>query len=117
MKLIKIRRGDQALIGVPAILNGEPVDIVNVAEAEFVMGELSWTWPDTCVYEDGVFYLPITQEQTFALAAGDILPIEGRIRTNVTDVWVKGAEMDVYVHVSESTGTKIFKSEEENDDE
>lgn len=112
MKLIKLRRGDQALIGFPAVLNGELIDIEKVDKMEFVMGEKKWTWPNDGTYDDNYFFLPIMQEESFRLEPGTILPIEGRCKMKDTDVWVKGAETDVYVRVIESGSDTVFEAEE-----
>ena len=75
---IRIKQGDEYSVPVLIRLNGEPVEIDEVDEAEFAFGTgLRKLYPGDVEYSraDGCFYLPLTQAETFAFPAnGTVTP-------------------------------------------
>ena len=78
---IRIKQGDAYSVPVLIRLNGEPVDIDEVAEVEFTFGDgMRKLFPQEVQYNsaDGCFYLPLTQDETFAFPAngGDVVGVQ-----------------------------------------
>ena len=72
---IRIKQGDQYSVPILIRLNGETVDIDELAEVEFTFGDgTRKLWPQDVQYNsaDNCFYLPLTQEETFAFPAGGV---------------------------------------------
>ena len=80
---IRIKQGDQYSVPILIRLNGETVDIDELAEVEFTFGDgTRKLWPQDVQYNsaDNCFYLPLTQEETFALPPGAALPLDVRVK-------------------------------------
>lgn len=80
---IRIKQGDEYSLPVLIRLNGEPVDVSEVAEVEFTLGNgVRKTFPQEVQYNsaDGCFYLPLTQEETFAFPANGSVTLDIRVK-------------------------------------
>lgn len=80
---IRIKQGDEYSLPVLIHLNGEPVDVSEVAEVEFTLGNgVRKTFPQEVQYNsaDGCFYLPLTQEETFAFPANGSVTLDIRVK-------------------------------------
>ena len=78
---IRIKQGDAYSVPVLIRLNGEPVDIDEVAEVEFTFGDgMRKLFPQEVQYNsaDGCFYLPLTQDETFAFPANGSVTLDIR---------------------------------------
>ena len=83
MATIRIKQGDQYAVPVLIRLNGEPVDIDEVAEAEFTLGDgLRKLYPGEVQYSaaDSCFYLPLSQSETFAFPANGSVTLDIRVK-------------------------------------
>ena len=108
MKVLEIRQGDQGMVPVKCWMNGEVLDIGDIDGAEFTIGHaLRFTWPETVAWEEGTFYLPLTQEETFRMRPG-LIPVEGRLRFRDDRLWVIGSKKDMFLLVREcASGVKM----------
>lgn len=80
---IRIKQGDAYSVPVLIRLNGEPVDIDEVAEVEFTFGDgMRKLFPQGVQYNsaDGCFYLPLTQDETFAFPANGSVTLDIRVK-------------------------------------
>lgn len=80
---IRIKQGDEYSVPVLIRLNGEPVEIDEVDEAEFAFGSgLRKLYPGDVEYSqaDGCFYLPLTQAETFAFPANGTVTLDIRVK-------------------------------------
>ncbi len=101
MELLRIKQGDAYSIPVELQLNGSAVDIAEVSAVEFMLGRhIRAVYPGGATYDDGVFYVPVTQKQTAALAAGLELPLDIRVKFNGGSVI--GADGGVIVVVDDA---------------
>ena len=86
---IRIKQGDEYSLPVLIRLNGEPVDVSEVVEVEFTLGNgVRKTFPQEVQYNsaDGCFYLPLTQEETFAFPANGSMTLDIRVKFSGGDV-------------------------------
>lgn len=80
---IRIKQGDQYSVPILIRLNGETVDIDELAEVEFTFGDgTRKLWPQDVQYNsaDNCFYLPLTQEETFAFPEGESVALDIRVK-------------------------------------
>ena len=80
---IRIKQGDQYSIPITIRLNGQPIDIDEVSEVEFCVGDsIRKTWPQEVQYsaDDSCFYLPLTQAETFAFPANSSVFLDVRVK-------------------------------------
>ena len=71
----RIKQGDAFSLPVTVTLDGTALDISDVDSVEFMFGSTRKMYPDTVTYSatTGMFYVPLTQEETFALSVGRII--------------------------------------------
>ena len=80
---IRIKQGDQYSVPILIRLNGEPLDLDDVAEVEFTIGnDMRKLWPQDVQYNsaDECFYLPLTQAETFAFPANGSVTLDIRVK-------------------------------------
>ena len=80
---IRIKQGDQYSVPILIRLNGEPLDLDDVAEVEFIIGnDMRKLWPQDVQYNsaDECFYLPLTQAETFAFPANGSVTRDIRVK-------------------------------------
>lgn len=83
MAVVRIKQGDQYSIPILIRLNGEPIDVDEAAEVEFTFGNgMRKLWPQDVQYNsaDGCFYLPLTQDETFAFPANGTMSLDIRVK-------------------------------------
>lgn len=83
MAVIRIKQGDQYSIPIALKLNGEDIDINDIAEVEFTFGNgLRKMFPQEVQYNsaDNCFYLPLTQDETFEFPANDSVTLDTRVK-------------------------------------
>lgn len=100
----RIKQGDAYSLPVDIRLNGEPVNIADVSEVEFVFGDgLRKLYPGTVAYSaaDSVFYLPLTQDETFAFPANSSVTLDIRVKFNGGNVI--GIQRMIGVGVADAT--------------
>ena len=104
----RIKEGDEYGYPVSVSLNGEPLDVANVELIEFCIGHVRKTWPDEVSYdaEEGIFYVPITQEESFCFPADDV--IEADVRVRFLGGGVIGAEKKRYVFVNDALSEAVI---------
>ena len=86
---IRIKQGDQYSVPILIRLNGEPLDLDDVAEVEFTIGnDMRKLWPQDVQYNsaDECFYLPLTQAETFAFPANGSVALDVRVKFAGGDV-------------------------------
>lgn len=108
-----IKQGDAGWLGVTVTLNKETItaeDLPLLHCVEFMIGNgIRKLWPDEAIFAEGMFHVPYTQEETFALEDGDKISVDVRVHfeTNGADDLVKGIEkfpkMKVIDAISEVT--------------
>ena len=62
---LKIMQGDQYAIVFTGTQDGEPLDLSKIEIIEFIVGKLRKIYPGEVTANDGKFYFPLTQEETF----------------------------------------------------
>lgn len=62
---LKIMQGDQYAIVFTGTQNGAPLDLSKIEMIEFIVGKLRKIYPGEVTANDGKFYFPLTQEETF----------------------------------------------------
>lgn len=80
---IRIKQGDQYSVPILIRLNGEALDLDDVAEVEFTIGnDMRKLWPQDVQYNsaDECFYLPLTQAETFAFPANGSVTLDIRVK-------------------------------------
>ena len=86
---IRIKQGDQYSVPILIRLNGEPLNLDDVAEVEFTIGnDMRKLWPQDVQYNsaDECFYLPLTQAETFAFPANGSVTLDIRVKFTGGDV-------------------------------
>lgn len=109
----KIKQGDAGWLGVTVTLSDEAItaeDLPLLHCVEFMIGDgIRKLWPDDAIFAEGMFHVPYTQEETFALEEGDKISVDVRVHFNVNGAedLVKGIEkfpkMKVIDAISEVT--------------
>ena len=61
----KIMQGDQYAIVFTGTQDGAPLDLSKIEMIEFIVGKLRKIYPGEVTANDGKFYFPLTQEETF----------------------------------------------------
>lgn len=100
----RIKQGDAYSVPVELFLNDEPLDIAEVLEVEFMFGDgTRKTYPEQVPYStaDGVFYLPLTQEETFAFSANSAITLDIRVKFNGGNVI--GTQRMIGIAVADAT--------------
>lgn len=92
---LMIKKGDAYPIPLVVKLNGQVIDdgtIYSVEIVEFQLQDLRKEWKadgsGAVTYENGVFYFPLSQSESFAFRAGKI-KLDTRVKT--INGWVQGA--------------------------
>lgn len=62
---LKIMQGDQYAIVFTGLQDGAPLDLSKIEMIEFIVGKLRKIYPGEVTANDGKFYFPLTQEETF----------------------------------------------------
>lgn len=83
-----IKQGDAMALPVEITLQGETISPEDIELAEFYVGPFRKTYPGEVEYkaEEGLFYLPLTQEETLALPPGMAVPADLRVKFTGGDV-------------------------------
>lgn len=80
---IQIKQGDEYSVPVKVLLNGQAVNVDELSEIEFTIGDgLRKLWPQDVQYNtaDECFYLPLTQSETFAFPANSSVTLDIRVK-------------------------------------
>ena len=81
---LTIMQGDQYAIPFVGKLNGEPLDLTQIEQIEFVVGKLRKVYPgEVTADDDGTFLFPLTQEETFAFRSA---MLSGQVRVKFKGV-------------------------------
>lgn len=85
---MKIKQGDAYSLPVRVELNGAAIAAEDAAEIEFYIGGYRKIYPGEVTYsaEDGFFYIPLTQSETFAWAANSAVQLDARVKFSGGDV-------------------------------
>ena len=86
---IKIKQGDAYAVPIQVRLNGELINADDVEAVEFCVGDaLRKLYPEDVSYETGnnTFYLPLTQQETFAFPANGSVALDVRVKFTGGDV-------------------------------
>lgn len=87
-----IKQGDACAIPIRVSIDGEPVterDLVLIESVEFMISEdIRKVYPQDVLFdgESGIFLVPVTQEETFALEEGDSIRVDVRVAFSGGDV-------------------------------
>lgn len=108
--MVTIKKGDAYPLPVVVKLNGQVIDdgtIYAVEIVELSLQDLTKEWKadgtGEVTYENGVFYFPLSQEETFNLRAGKIKQ-DARIKT--INGWVQGMVEMTTVNVEPAISRK-----------
>ncbi len=77
-----MKQGDAFRLPVRVTLNGLTLDAASVETAEFCVGALRKLYPDEVAFseEEGLFYVPLTQQETLAFPANGAVAVDVRVR-------------------------------------
>lgn len=87
-----IKQGDAYALPIRVSIDGEPVaerDLVLIRSVEFMISEdIRKVYPDEAAFdrENGVFLVPVTQKETFALEEGGTIRVDVRVEFSGGDV-------------------------------
>lgn len=87
-----IKQGDAYALPIRVSVDGEPITadgLTMIESAEFMISEdIRKVYPDDVVFdrENGVFLVPVTQGETFALEDGDTIQVDVRVEFHGGDV-------------------------------
>lgn len=85
--------------------DGTVITDADVANVEICIGRMiKTTKSGEVTYSDGYFHFPLTQEETFKLAAG---PVMAQVRVAWPDGSVEGDVLGV-IHISKSTSKEVL---------
>ena len=101
----QIKQGDAYSLPVTVTLDGTSLDISDVEKVEFMFGTTRKMYPDTVTYSDGKFNLPLTQEETFALARGNILV---DIRVKFVGGNVQGILKPISISIADAVSKEVL---------
>jgi len=78
----KIKKGDAYALPVAVTLENSTIDIADIERIEFRLGNLRKVYPGQVRFNpaDGNFYIPLTQEETFAFEANTTVFIDARVK-------------------------------------
>ena len=98
--MISIKQGDAFSMPVEVKLNKEPVEIANVAEVEFMFGDVRKTYPADATYNtaEQCFYVPLTQKDTFSFPADEVIQLDIRVGFVGGTVIGIGSKIPIYVY-------------------
>ena len=79
-----IKQGDALYLTAEITLEGEKVDVQDIETAEFRLGRLRKLYPGEVEYdgEEGLFRIPLSQEETLAFPPGTAVPADLRVKFN-----------------------------------
>lgn len=80
---IRIKQGDAYSVPIAIKFNGAPLDVDEVEEVEFSIGDsLRKLWPQDVGYSstESCFALPLTQDETFAFPANSSVALDVRVK-------------------------------------
>lgn len=88
MDIFRVKQGDAYAIPVTIKVNGTALtDTEELETVEFMLGRyVRKTWPEDVTFSEGEFAFPLTQKETFALKAGEELPLDLRVKFVGDDV-------------------------------
>lgn len=80
---VKVKQGDAYSIPVIVKIDGDPINIADVSEVEFMLNGVRKMYPDSVSYDavENAFMLPITQEESFAFPVGSVM-LDVRVKFN-----------------------------------
>jgi len=104
----KIKQGDAVLVPVEVKLNGEILSIAEAEQVEFYIGGFRKLWPGEAVYseEDGCFYVPVTQKETFSWPENSSIVIDARVKFRGGNV--QGAQRQKYATVVDAVSEEVL---------
>lgn len=104
----RIKQGDSYSIMCEIKLNGAALDMYWVEKVEFMIGDVRKLWPGEVEYDtvNRLFYIPITQEETFAFPSDGFVEADVRIKFNGDSVM--GAKKKLYVSVTDAISEEVL---------
>ena len=77
-----IKQGDAYSLPVAVTLDNAAINIADIECVEFYIGNLRKTYPAEASYDvgSGYFYVPLTQQETFAFEADASLDLDVRVK-------------------------------------
>lgn len=85
-----IKQGDAYALPVPLTWNKTAINPADIETVEFYLGDsFRKLYPDEVTFseDDGNFYIPMTQEETFAFEADSVLSLDARVKFVGGDVF------------------------------
>lgn len=103
-----LKQGDEYYIGITAELNEKRISVGDVAVAEFCVGDIRKMYPGEVTYDNDLelFLIPVTQEETFQLTAGEAIPLD--MRAKFKNGQVMGFKTLKYVTVYEALSREVI---------
>lgn len=105
---MKIKQGDAYSIPVRVVLNGAAIAAEDAAEIEFYIGGYRKLYPGEVTYsaEDGYFYIPLTQSETFAWEANSAVALDARVKFSGGDV--RGTERMTSIGIVDAVSEEVL---------
>ena len=104
----RIKQGDEYSVLCSIKLNGAALDMYWVEKIEFMIGGVRKLWPGDVDSDpvNRVFYIPITQKESFSFPADGI--VEADVRVKFYGDSVMGAKKKLYVRVSDAISEEVI---------
>ena len=84
----KIKQGDSYKLPLKLTIGGELIAIQDIQTVEVYVGNIRKTYPGDVEYNAGdqMFYIPLTQDETFSLEANSGVSVDVRVKFTGGDV-------------------------------
>ena len=104
----RIKQGDAYSVLCDIKLNDAALDMYWVEKVEFMLGGIRKLWPGEVEYDaaNHLFYIPITQEESFSFPADGV--VEADVRVKFQGDGVMGAKKKLYVRVSDAISEEVI---------
>lgn len=103
---LKIMQGDQYAIVFTGTQDGAPLDLSKIEMVEFIVGKLRKIYPGEVTANDGKFYFPLTQEETFQFKSAS-QAVQIRVKFTGAEPVVIGASIEG-IRVSDSISKVVL---------
>ncbi len=103
-----MKQGDAYFLPVRVTLGSGALTIGDVTAAEFMVGDVRRMYPGEVRYDgdDGCFYVPLTQEETFKFPANGVVSVDVRVKFNGGNV--AGARRIAYINVVDAVSEEVL---------
>ena len=105
---MKIKQGDAYAVPVAISFGETDLDLAEVDSVEFYIGGYRKLYPGEVLYrqEDGYFYVPITQEESFSWEENSSIALDARVKWRGGDI--QGTEKQKMIGVVDAVSEEVL---------